>query len=178
MKKIIVFAFFSFLCLQINAQRNKQFSDVERTSKRHEIKLNALTSILAIPEVSYEYLLNDESGIGASILIGLNDDSDLNFAFTPYYRFYFGKKTAAGFFLEGFGMYSNQDNNVTTIFGEFSNGNQNTTNDFALGIGLGGKFLSKKGFIGELSLGVGRNLFGNHYEEAVGRIGITLGKRF
>ena len=33
--------------------------------------------------------------------------------------------------------------------------------DFALGIGLGGKWITKSGFIGELNLGIGRNLFEN-----------------
>lgn len=177
MKKLIACLIITFISIQLSAQRSKQFSDVERSSKRHELKLNALSSILALPEVSYEYLLNDESGLGASIMFALNDDTDMNFAFTPYYRFYFGKKTAAGFFLEGFGMYSNMETSEYSDF-LFSSGETKTTNDFALGISLGGKFLSKNGWIGELFIGGGRNLFGNHYDEAVGRIGITVGKRF
>lgn len=177
MKKLIPVVFILFVGCQLYAQQNKQLSETEKSFDRHELKLNALYSILAIPEISYEYILNDESGIGASVLVGLNDDTDLNFAFTPYYRFYFGKKPAAGFFLEGFGMYSNLDDvDFDGFFSTSNNGKK--TDDFALGIALGGKFLSKNGFVGELYLGVGRNLFGNHYDEAVARVGISIGKRF
>jgi len=31
--------------------------------------------------------------------------------------------------------------------------------DFALGIGFGGKWVTNRGFVGELNLGFGRNLF-------------------
>ena len=55
--------------------------------------------------------------------------------------------------------------------------------DFALGFGLGAKWLTKKGFLFELNSGVGRNLinsekndFYNH--EFVGRGGFTFGYRF
>ncbi|GAB1308699.1 hypothetical protein KH5_13820 [Urechidicola sp. KH5] len=165
MKKTLLPLVLFCTVLTINAQNN----DFEKSSPKqakHEIKLNALYSLLAIPEISYEYLLNEDSALGASVLLALNDDTDLNFAFTPYYRFYFGDKPTAGFFIEGFGMYSTRDDYDIV------------TNDFALGLGLGGKFLSKNGFVGELYVGVGRNLFGNHDIEGIPRIGISIGKRF
>ena len=51
--------------------------------------------------------------------------------------------------------------------------------DFAIGVGLGGKWVTNKGFTGELNLGVGRNLFNSDEgSEFVAKVGITLGYRF
>ena len=50
--------------------------------------------------------------------------------------------------------------------------------DFALGISVGGKFVTKRGFIAEIYLGIGRDLLGNTDVEVVGRGGISLGYRF
>ena len=52
--------------------------------------------------------------------------------------------------------------------------------DFALGFGIGGKWLSKSGFILELSAGIGRNLFNNNDAnyQIIGKGGINLGYRF
>ena len=49
-------------------------------------------------------MLNDESGIGISVNFALKNDFETRFSLTPYYRFYFGQKPAAGFFVEGFTM--------------------------------------------------------------------------
>ena len=55
--------------------------------------------------------------------------------------------------------------------------------DFALGIGIGGKWISKKGVTFELSGGLGRNLFSNYNDQDrnfqfIGRGGISIGYRF
>jgi len=52
--------------------------------------------------------------------------------------------------------------------------------DFALGIGLGGKWITNSGFIGEINFGVGRNLFNNNNTdyEIIAKGGISLGYRF
>lgn len=171
MKKILITVF--ILCISIStfAQESvtKENEKIETLTKRHEVKLNLLYSILGLPEISYEYLLNEESSVGMSLLFRLDKDIDIKFAATPYYRFFFSKKPAAGFFIEGFGMYSVEED---YDYGE------TTTSDFALGISVGVKLLSKKGFTGELYAGLGRNLFGNHDIDAVPRIGISFGKRF
>jgi hypothetical protein len=48
--------------------------------------------------------------------------------------------------------------------------------DFALGIGVGGKWVTNSGFIGELNLGVGRNLF--NADDVVAKVEVTIGCRF
>ena len=162
--------------------------------KSHELKLNALnTLIFKSIDVSYEYLINEESSVGISFLVNLNDnDTDgpyynETFAITPYYRHYFSRKYAAGFFMEGFGMYNVQDSyyydylsSSSTHFEE-PHETTNKTNNFALGISLGAKFVSEKGFAFEFFAGIGRNLFTSDSEnnfEVVPRLGTSFGYRF
>tara|TARA_R110000868_G_scaffold37619_1_gene132819 strand:+ start:75 stop:467 length:393 start_codon:yes stop_codon:yes gene_type:complete len=130
--------------------------------------------------VIFERTINEESGFGISVLIPIDNNisDDLNYYISPYYRFYFGEKYAAGFFVEGFGML-NSTNDYSYYFG-LNATDKKTITDFALGIGLGGKWLTKSGFIGELNFGIGRNLFNNNNtdNEIVGKAGITIGYRF
>jgi Protein of unknown function (DUF3575) len=149
--------------------------------KRNELKGNALFLVLGSFEATYERLLNEESGIGISVNIPFTNDQDLVYSVTPYYRFYFGKKPAAGFFLEGFGMLNQVDDYVYDYNGYYQDTNKTIT-DFAFGIGVGGKWVSKRGVLVEINAGVGRNLFSEYNDtrdyEFIGRGGITVGYRF
>ncbi len=184
MKKIALVLLFT-LSVTCFAQEEKVSS--KHAEKKHELKINAL-SLIAFSwlDVSYEYIINKESSIGMSTLISFNDNKDLNlnlyrtFSLTPYYRRYFSKKYAKGFFIEGFGMlnsrkfdYSWFDSSIKT----------KTHTDFAIGISAGAKFVTENGFIAEVHLGVGRNLTSSDYyneveDRIVGRGGISLGYRF
>src|SRR5947208_3490012 len=99
MKKIITILTLTFSCLIFSQEK-------ETTSfKKNELKINTLLTILGIPEITYEHILNEKSGAGISISSNLNtSDNKTTFMLTPYYRMYFGKKPAAGLFIEGFGM--------------------------------------------------------------------------
>ena len=161
-----------------------------------EIKINAFNLIVfKSVDLSYEYLIDSESSVGASILFNLqnNEDRDFEdgpvynekFAFTPYYRRYFSSKYAWGFFLEAFGMYNVQEDST-----EYYNYDSNeyyyrdsgeTSNNIAFGMAVGGKFVSKKGFLFELYGGVGRNISTSNNDigtEFVPRLGTSLGWRF
>ena len=108
---------------------------------------------------------------------------DINYYISPYYRMYFGKKYAAGFFVEGFGLLSS----VKDYESRFTTGpdtlfitEEKNSTDFALGIGLGGKWITNSGFIGELNVGIGRNVISNdeNSDDLVGKIGVSIGYRF
>nr|WP_315175090.1 DUF3575 domain-containing protein [uncultured Flavobacterium sp.] len=172
MKKILVLLALGFSMSGI-AQETETVS-----SKKNEMKVNALFLVAGALEVSYERIISDESAFGASLFLAIDDDIDTKFMFTPYYRYYFGKKTAAGFFAEGFGSLNNYESYKYNTTGNESR--TTTRTDFALGFGLGAKWITKKGFIFEINGGVGRNLFNSTDTdyEIIGRGGITFGYRF
>lgn len=152
----------------------------------NELKLNAFNLIVfSYADLSYERLLNEEASLGVSILFSLGEDDEVldyyrTFSITPYYRQYFSKQYAEGFFVEGFGML-NSGKDYYYIFDEQGGSNEygDTYTDFALGISVGGKFVTKRGFIAEIYTGLGRNLLGDEFApEIVGRGGISLGYRF
>ncbi len=161
-----------------------------KKEKSHELKLNAFSIILFKSiDASYEYLINNESSVGISFLINLNDENndgpDYNetLAITPYYRHFFLSKYAWGFFVEGFGMFNTQEiDNYYYIDanGDYYESDEKTTN-FALGLSLGAKFVSEQGFVFEFFGGIGRNLFtsnSDYSSEIVPRLGTSFGYRF
>lgn len=151
---------------------------------RNEVKLNALFMVVGAFEGSYEYLLNEESGVGVSVFLPFDDEikDDINYYVSPYYRFYFGNKFATGFFLEGFGMLNSINDDYEIIYDELISPSyvREKVTDFALGIGLGGKWVTKRGLLGEINFGIGRNIFNanNGSTDFVGKLGITIGYRF
>jgi hypothetical protein len=169
---------FLILCLTFFAFG---FSQDQSSFPKNEIKGNALMLVTGALEVTYERLLNEESGLGVSLFVAYDNDIETSFSLSPYYRFYFGKKPAAGFFAEGFGMIDSYTQQASDgdLFSTYIGPEKNIT-DFALGFGLGGKWVTKRGFVFEINSGVGRNLFNSSDtdHEFVGRGGITLGYRF
>ncbi|MEE9407891.1 MAG: DUF3575 domain-containing protein [Polaribacter sp.] len=185
MKKITLLILLFVGTISVAQEKEQEYP--QDINKKHEVKINAF-GLLAFEwlDVSYEYLINEESSFGVGALIGFNNDSDLDtyrkFSLTPFYRRYFSSKFARGFFVEGFGMLHTYENNDTYFYGNNNNNNNSNTGnntEFAAGISVGGKFISKSGFTTEIYLGIGRNLGGDNSSlEAVSRGGVSLGYRF
>ncbi|MCK5401111.1 MAG: DUF3575 domain-containing protein [Flavobacteriaceae bacterium] len=172
MKNAILISFLILSIFFTNAQEKDEINNA------NEVKINGLYLVLGAVEVTYERLLNEESGVGVSVFLPIDDEinDDIDYYISPYYRMYFGKKYASGFFVEGFGLLSSIKEYTFDSFGNF---NEESVTDFALGIGVGGKWITKRGFLAELNFGVGRNLFnGDSIDDYVGKLGITLGYRF
>ncbi|MGB5273034.1 MAG: DUF3575 domain-containing protein [Flavobacteriaceae bacterium] len=152
----------------------------------NELKINGFNLIaFTFLDFSYETLLNEESSLGAGLLfnIGGSDyffDYSRNFSLTPYYRQYFSKQYAEGFFVEGFGMInSGRQFDFYEDFEQTKPVRGENFTDFALGISVGGKFVTPRGFVVELYTGLGRNLLGaSDAPEVISRGGISLGFRF
>jgi len=171
----------SFINAQVNTE-SKPYTSDSVYIKKNELKLNGIILLAgAAIEVYYERNLNEFSSSGVSFLVSLSEEElpNLNYYISPYYRAFFGKKYAAGFFVEGFGILNSlereieQPNNSIIV--------RETVTDFGLGIGLGGKWVNKKGFIFEINAGVARNLINsNDYEDGtiIGKAGFNLGYRF
>ena len=179
-KKITLGTFF-FLILFFQGLAQDQNQPV---IPKNEIKLNAFYLIsLSLAEVQYEYLINEESSFGVNILFSLTRDNReigniLNFALTPYYRKYFSEKYAEGYFVEGFGILNSGEEDVNSSISPSDPLPPERYTDFALGISLGKKWVTKRGFTAEIFVGAGRNLFSSNSPEFVFRGGISLGYRF
>lgn len=183
MKKFLLSAFILFSSYSMSAQQDSVVNSLE---KKNEVKLNAVMLLVGAFEMSYERNLNEDSSAGISVFVPFDDEvfsEDFKYYISPYYRMYFSRKYAAGFFVEGFTMLSSIDYQKIWIYD--NNGNllekkTDTYTDFALGFGVGGKWVTKRGIAFELVGGIGRNLF--HAEETgttiVGKFGFNLGYRF
>ena len=176
MKKIVI-----ALCLSsffFGYSQEKEFTSIEK----NELKANVFLFVLNPIEITYERILNEDSGIGTSVYFMKKGDADINFSLSPYYRAYFGKKTAAGFFVEGFGMLNSGNTGFHSIYDPIKDDyiytKKDNFTDVALGFSLGAKWVHKKKFIFEISGGIGRNLLNSDSPDVVGRGGINLGYRF
>jgi len=151
--------------------------------RKNEVRLNTLYQFGGYPEVSYERQLGIGSAVGATFgaridVVKRNYVDDLitfDYAVLPYYRFYFGKKPTAGFFLEGNGI----------IFSRISKYEDRNELGAGLGIGLGAKFPIKNNWNVGFVVGGGYNLLQEPcinesicFPDVYPRLGITIGKRF
>ncbi|QNK76609.1 DUF3575 domain-containing protein [Winogradskyella sp. PAMC22761] len=183
MKTSIFTLLLLFSICGLNAQQQID-SPTSLYDKQNEVKLNAVMLLAGVFEASYERNLNEESSVGISFLTPYdneNSDADINYYISPYYRVFFGKKYAAGFFIEGFGMLNSIDRDYEVQeSGTYYTYEEKSVTDFALGFGLGGKWVTKSGVVFELVGGIGRNLFQNDYDDSqiVGKFGFNLGYRF
>jgi hypothetical protein len=174
----LLFSFFLGLS-QDNNESQTSNSDVP-SNDNTEIKLNVLNFILFNSiDGTAEFLLNEESSLGVSVFVNLGESDDIdilrNWSITPYYRQFFSKRYAQGFFVEGFGMLVNRED----LFFDGFEDREDSQTTAALGISVGGKFLTRGGFIAEIYVGVGRALSSNDsFESFVSRGGISLGYRF
>ncbi|MGH2664851.1 DUF3575 domain-containing protein [Flavobacterium sp.] len=172
----ILLAFYS-----VNAQNE---ADANPYQKNNEIKLNAFAPLLGSFQVSYERHLNHHSSLGLSIykvFDNTTNEIDLNYSISPYYRRYFGKKHAAGWFVEGFGMLTSIDGKKIYPSEDHSIYTENPdVIDFALGAGGGWKWVSKSGFLFEANVGYGGLLFNANKTDhnIVAKFGLSAGYRF
>lgn len=184
MKKIVCFCLIS-MCIGFAQDKKDNISF-------NEIKGNLLLAPAGIIELTYENDFSEHQGFGLAAFLKFSDvDFHTKFSLTPYYRYYFGKKYAKGFFAESFVMYNQYKPNDKYIFTNndffytFQKKESEIESDLAFGLGMGSKWLIDDDFIVELNAGVGLNLF-NEYsksstlfgEKYVGRLGIILGYRF
>lgn len=104
---------------------------------------------------------------------------DPTFAIIPYYCFYFLNRKdygSSGFFLEFYSAFVTGENTTYTD-GTYRYNTESTT-AMAFGVGLGKKWITRKGASIELSLGLGRYVLGGDELGMHGREGVIIGKRF
>lgn len=158
------------ICVFVNAQeKEKNFS---------EVKFNALSTSLGTVEVEFERTLNSKSSIGFSAFTTFEDSGapfsyDFDSGITAFYRYYLGKKYANGIFFEGSGTFHNTSFPVTNLI----NTTEINTN-LLVGLGVGYKYIFKKGLVLQANFGPGINVFEDEFVNVSGRAGISIGYRF
>ncbi|MCF6213412.1 MAG: DUF3575 domain-containing protein [Flavobacteriaceae bacterium] len=171
-KKITVLLFCLF-SISIFSQKSKL--------PTHELRLNLLYTAVGLPEISYEKIINNESSYGLSFAFSLDSYIDLNYIILPYYRHYFSKKRAAGFFMEAnasLGSYKGSYYYRSDDGGYYGFAIGNRTGA-GLGFSIGQKFVTKQNWTANITLGVSRNIVNNIFiDGSYPRIEIALGKRF
>ncbi|RXP64634.1 hypothetical protein EC396_01295 [Lutibacter sp. HS1-25] len=164
MKKLI-FAFTILACTLSQAQ--------------NEVKIDLFDGlILKSIEVSYEHFLNEESSLGISAFFNLDEGASFSYnektMFTPYFRHHFQSRTNWRFFGEVFIGVNSGEKEIKIK--DAPNTFKNYT-DGALGIAVGTKYVSPKGFVIDIFGGIGRNLFNSNAPSIVPRAGINIGYR-
>ena len=193
---------------QVEVLKNdKQVTELFDEIGDSEIKLDVI-DFLTQPalNIGYEIINDSYSSYGAEVFFNFNDNNasrswSEKFSLNPFYRFYFLNKTdfgGEGYFAEVFIKFANIEYDRNTYFYDAMPNEPYSTNeeikawDIAPGVGVGRKWVNKKGWTFEYMLGFGRYLFASSrndnsdsdYEvddyrpEATFKGGISIGKRF
>ena len=174
---VTLFAFFT-----VKAQNQKDTIG-KPYGKKNDVKLNLYFTALGLFEATYERNLNRKSSIGITGLYPFSqkNDEDTNFLISPFYRRYFGKKYASGFFIEGFGTFGSTDGKqLTDMDGNLTLNEGSDVLDFSLGLSIGSKWVTKSGIVFEALWGMGAHLFNSNKTDhnVVNRRAISIGYRF
>ncbi len=179
MKKLLFSAVFMATFFNVQAQETE-------SSAQNDIMISPI-ELIAGPalNISYERLLNKDSGIGINAVWLLDDadDGGLSSQISPYYRMYFGKKYASGFFVEGFvPITTSSDTTWNYVYNQggypqsYYTEDKNTT--VGVGIGFGGKWVARRNIIFEVSGGIARRFGSGNFDNITGKGMLGIGYRF
>lgn len=193
MKKLIFFPLFFLASMSFSQEVESTDETVyKRNITFNELSIGALNLVaFGAVDVAYERIINSNSSwsIEAFILALNRNNEDLpeaytkDFSLTGKWKYFFSERHAWGFYVNGLSMISTGEHENDTSYID-RNGNyvwsvekENYT-DFALGFGLGGKFVAKQGFFIDLNTGIGRNLFSKNSPTIIGQFNANIGFRF
>tara|TARA_S200000501_G_scaffold107131_1_gene100559 strand:+ start:8523 stop:9170 length:648 start_codon:yes stop_codon:yes gene_type:complete len=188
-------------------KNDKQVEELFDELGDYEMKLDIIDLLIQPAlNIGYEKLNDSYSSYGADIFLNFNNNNATRswsekFSLNPFYRFYFLNKTdfgGEGYFAEVFIKFANIEYDRNTYFNDpMPNEPYSTTEvikawDIAPGVGVGKKWVNKKGWTFEYMLGFGRYLFTNsenddvtggvnvheYRPETTFKGGISIGKRF
>jgi hypothetical protein len=175
----------------------KEVAVFKRDTTQHEIHVNILNVLVfGALDVAYERVLTDHSSVGVELFSKVfnkneGQDGDLSkvyakdFSITSRFKYFLeDDKVARGYYANVFGMFSNgeHENEIQLIDPETGELGPREVDmeytDLAFGIGVGGKFVAKQGFLVDVSFGIGRNLFDKYSPDIVLLPSVYLGYRF
>ena len=153
---------------------------LETEDPKHELRLNALYLLLGAFEVNYEYLINENSAVGLSGMYTFDDDFwEFKHHITGYYRHYFGKKYAGGFYGEVFAMYNSIEDDYYYFHNGTSYYEDNASHNFGMGFAFGTKLISRKNLLLDVGVGLGRKIYSSGDDAwLVPRFNVSFGYRF
>ncbi len=168
-----------------------------RDTTKSEVHLNILNLLVfGALDVGYERVINDHTSAGVEIFSKVfnkneGEDVDLSkvyakdFSITGRFKYFLQEEnTAWGYYAEAFGMFSNGDNEVKMEFEDAETGELEEREvlieytDIGLGVGVGGKWVAKQGFLIDVSFGIGRNLFDKNSPDIILLPSVNVGYRF
>lgn len=193
MKKLItaVFLIFTITSFSQDLQTGEQ-TVYKRDIAKNELSIGALNLVaFGALDITYERIVtpNTSWAIEGFVMAlnrsseDLSDAYNKDFSLTGKFKYFFGDRTAWGFYVSGLSMISTGEYETSTSYTapdgyyEYEYETNNYT-DLALGFGLGGKFVAKQGFFVDLSTGIGRNLFNSNSPTIIGQFNANLGFRF
>lgn len=169
----------------------------KRDTTNHEIHLNILNILVfGALDVAYERVLTDHSSVGVELFTKVfnknaGEDGDLSkvyakdYSITAKFKYFLDDETIArGYYANVFGMFSNGTNETDMDLPDPETGVIRSMEvdmeytDLAFGVGVGGKFVAKQGFLIDVSFGIGRNLFDKYSPDIVILPSIYIGYRF
>lgn len=196
MKKNILFLLLIFTSLHSFAQETEE-ELYQRDTAKNELNLNVLNVLVfGALDIGYERVLDKNTTIGLQLFSKVfnkneGEDVDLSkvyakdFSLTSKFKYFFDDtSTASDFYAFGFGMISDGTNEKTIDVKDPETGKTTEKDvdldytDFALGFGVGGKFVAKQGFLLDVSFGLARNLFHKDSPDIVILPAINVGYRF
>lgn len=168
-----------------------------RDTTYSEVHLNVLNLLVfGALDLGYERVLTENTSAGVEIfakVFNKNEEDEKNlsdvytkkFSLTGKFKYFFPEDQAAwGYYAQVFSMFSNGTNEKEIEIKDAETGNMKVIDakldytDLALGVGVGGKFVAKQGFLIDLSFGIGRNLFDKYSPDFVFLPSINVGYRF
>lgn len=193
MKKLITVLLLTFTITSFAQDMQTSGQEIyKREIAKNELSIGALNLVaFGAVDVSYERIItpNTSWAIEGFILAlnrrneDLSDAYNKDFSLTGKFKYFFGERTAWGFYVHGLSMISTGEYETQISYtspdgySEYRYEMDNYT-DLALGFGLGGKFVAKQGFFVDLSTGIGRNLFNSNAPTIIGQFNANLGFRF
>lgn len=180
--------------LPVYMQQERVF---QRDTTYSEVHLNMLNLLVfGALDLGYERVLSDNTSAGVEIfakVFNKNEEDETNlsdvytkkFSITGKFKYFFPEDQAAwGYYAQVFSMFSNGTNEKEIEIKDVANGGTKVIDakldytDLALGVGVGGKFVAKQGFLIDVSFGIGRNLFDKYSPDFVFLPSINVGYRF
>lgn len=186
MKKIMKKAFLAVtMLLPLFGVKAQNKNNITATfEKKNEVILDLIgPSFSGNINLSYERHLNKNSSLGITFSYIYNNtkEEDMNYYISPYYRRYFGKKYASGFFVEGFGMIHSTDGKKIYDTAEKTTFTEKpSVINLSIGAGLGWKGVTKSGFTYGANIGMGMTFLNADKtdHDHVAKFSLNVGYRF